>query len=77
MLLQPADQVSVTATEATGYNPAAVLAHLRSRVEQHMSESDAWARRGVQSFADRAWDRGARTSALADALAEQHGLAHV
>jgi len=74
MLLQPVGQFTHEPTGPVVYDPAVVVASLRIRAEQHMSESDMWARFGVESFRDRAWDRGARTSALADALVEQHGL---
>jgi hypothetical protein len=77
MLLQPAPPVrlKVKSTEAVlVYDPALVVAHLRGRVEQHMSASDACAERGEHDAAAQAWDRGARTSALVNALVEQHGL---
>jgi hypothetical protein len=66
-----------TQARATGYTPAVAVAHFRARAEQHMQTADGCAELGRETLADFFWQRGARTAALATALAEQHGLVHV
>ncbi len=62
---------------STRYVPADTVSDLCARAEHHMTMADACAERGLDALADYFWQRGARTSALAVDLAEQHELVHV